>query len=161
MGAGNPKIKLSQQRWVDVFSAAGLPSVVEPKMPLWLRCHVPLCVAFESIAVAAMRRGGGASWEEALVVARGMRESYALIRGLGYSVYPAGKSWLTVSPCWLPAAMLWLLSRVRAFRELLAGGIGECRALIDVMSGAAGQSNQTIIVARIRAMKPARSPRPF
>jgi 2-dehydropantoate 2-reductase len=34
---------MSQKRWVDVFNAAGLPALLEPDMPLWLRCHVPLC----------------------------------------------------------------------------------------------------------------------
>ena len=43
----------------DVFNAAGLPALVEPDLPLWLRCHVPL--AFESVPVASERGGGGAS----------------------------------------------------------------------------------------------------
>ena len=59
IGAGGQKTKLSRQDWVDVFVAAGLPAVLEPEMLLWLRCHVPLCVAFESVSVAGMRRGGG------------------------------------------------------------------------------------------------------
>jgi len=51
---GAPRQKL------DVFNAAGLPALVEPDMPLWLHCHVPLCVAFESVSVASERGGGGA-----------------------------------------------------------------------------------------------------
>ena len=53
VGAGGQKTKLSDPRWVELFNAAGLPAVVEPNMPLWLRCHAPLCVAFESISAAA------------------------------------------------------------------------------------------------------------
>ncbi len=60
IGAGGQKTLISDQRWVDVFNAAGLPAVREREMPLWLRCHVPLCVAFESVSVAGVRRGGGA-----------------------------------------------------------------------------------------------------
>ena len=40
-----------------MFNAAGLPATLEPDMPLWLRCHTPMCVAFESVAVACERRG--------------------------------------------------------------------------------------------------------
>ena len=64
IGAGGQKTIMSERRWVDMFNAAGLPAAIEPDMPLWLRCHVPLCVAFESVAVAGERRGGGASWEK-------------------------------------------------------------------------------------------------
>lgn len=122
VGAAGQKTKLSDQRWVDLFSRAGLPAVLETEMVLWLRCHVPLCVAFESISIAAVRRGTGASWGEALVVARGIHESFRLIRGLGYPIYPSGKVWLDRSPASLITAMLWSISRVRSFRELLATG---------------------------------------
>ena len=61
IGAAGQKCKIGDSRWVDLFVAAGLPAVLEPNMLLWLRCHVPLCVAFESVSVAGMRRGGGAS----------------------------------------------------------------------------------------------------
>ena len=56
IGAGGQKTIMSRQRWGDVFNAAGLPSALEAQMPLWLRCHVPLCVAFESVSVAEMVR---------------------------------------------------------------------------------------------------------
>ena len=108
IGAGGQKSMMSQQRWVDLFTAAGLPAVLEPNMLLWLRCHVPLCVAFESVSVAGMRRGGGASWGESMLLSRGMQESFALLQGLGYRLYPAGKSWLNSSPAWMVAGMLWV-----------------------------------------------------
>ncbi len=90
IGAGGQKSKMNDQRWVDLFIAAGLPAVLEPNMLLWLRCHVPLCVGFESVSVAGMRRGGGASWGESMVLARGMQESFRLIQRLGYQLYPLG-----------------------------------------------------------------------
>ena len=137
IGAAGQRTLMSQQRWADVFNAAGLPAALERDMPLWLRCHVPLCVAFESVSIAGARRGGGASWGEAPVVARGMDASFRLIHGLGCPVYPKAKRRIAGSPTWAVAAMLWSLSRVRSFRELLATDAAECRALVDVLVASA------------------------
>ena len=153
IGAGGQKTLLNQQRWVDVFNAAGAPSKLEPQMLLWLRCHAPLCVAFESVSVAGERREGGASWGEALVLARGVQACFALIEALGYSIYPTAKKVMQRSPSAALAAMLWSLSRVTSFRTLLATGEVECRALVDVMSAAAAQGPAQLVL-RIDAMKP-------
>jgi 2-dehydropantoate 2-reductase len=155
VGAAGQKTIMSQQRRVDVFNAAGLPALLEPDMPLWLRCHVPLCVAFESVSVAGERRAGGASWGEAIVLARGMHESFAMLTRLGYRVYPRSKARINGCPTWVVAAMLWMMSRIRPFRELLATGKNECRALVDVMVTAAPQAEPPVRVPRIQAMKPA------
>ncbi len=153
IGAAGQKTIMSQQRWVDVFNAAGLPAVLEPDMPLWLRCHVPLCVAFESVSVAGERRGGGASWGEALVLARGIHASFMLLKRLGYPVYPRGKRLIDSCPSRGVAAMLWSLSRIRSFRELLATGKAECHALVDAMVAAAPPAEQAAFVSNIQAMK--------
>ena len=108
IGAGGQKSKMNHHGWVETFEASGLPAVFEPDMLLWLRCHVPLGAAFESVCVAGMRRGGGASWGESLVIARGMQESLTLIKRLGYRLYPRGKSRLNSSPAWMVASMLWV-----------------------------------------------------
>lgn len=154
IGAAGQKTLMSQQRWVDVFNAAGLPAAVERDMPLWLRCHVPMCVAFESVSVAGARRGGGASWGEALVLARGIHASFKLIKGLGHRVYPRTKRLIDRSPASVVAAMLWSMSRVRSFRELLATGKAECTALVDVMVAAAPLAKGPVVVSDIQAMKP-------
>ena len=154
IGAAGQRTLMSRQHWVDVFNAAGLPAAFEPDMPLWLRCHVPLCVAFESVSVAGARRGGGATWDEALVLARGIHASFALIRGLGYRVYPKAKRRIASSPTPAVAAMLWSLSRVRSFRDVLATGEAECRALVDAMVAAAPRARSPVPVAEIRAMTP-------
>lgn len=154
IGAGGQKTLLSEQRWADMFNAAGLPAAVEPDMPLWLRCHVPLCVAFESVAVAATRRGDGASWGEALVLARGVHASFALIKGLGYPIYPGAKKLIDASPVLVLAATLWSLSRVAGFREVLATGKAEAQILVDVLVAAAPLSTRPVDVSRIQAMKP-------
>jgi 2-dehydropantoate 2-reductase len=159
IGAGGQKCKIGRQTWVDVFNAAGVPAALEPKMLLWLRCHVPLCIAFESISVAGVRRGGGATWIEAMVIARGAQEGFALIKRMGYEIYPSGKSFLSAGPAAGVALMLWSMSRIRSFRELLATGIGECRALVDVLVAAAPQANPPVSLARIEAMKPSQESR--
>ena len=154
IGAAGQKTIMGRQRWVELFNAAGLPAALEPDMPLWLRCHVPLCVAFESVSVAGERRGGGASWNEALVLARGVRAGFRLVEGLGGRVYPRAKTLIDRSPSWAVAAMLWSLSRVRSFRELLATGEAECRALVDAMAAAAASARPPVAVSDIRAMRP-------
>ena len=154
IGSMGQKTLLNQQRWVDVFNAAGLPAKLEPDMILWLRCHVPLTVAFESISVAALRRGGGASWVDAMVLARGVHECFTLIRRLGFALYPAGKKRIAASPPWAFAIVLWVLSRVAPFRDLLATGKDECRSLVDVMLEAATRSKASVSVDRIHKMKP-------
>ena len=154
IGAAGQKSKMNSEEWVKLFNHAGLPAVLEPDMLLWLRCQVPLGAAFESVSVAGMRRGGGASWTEAIAIARGMQESFTLIQRLGYRLYPSGKSLLHASPVWLMASMLWFVSRIRSFRELLATGANECRALVDVLAANASQAQPPVSVSRILAMKP-------
>ncbi len=156
IGAAGQKTIMDRQHWVDVFSAAGLPAALERDMPLWLRCHVPLCVAFESVSVAGERRTGGASWGEALNLARGVHASFQLIRGLGLDIHPGAKRLIAGSPATMVAAMLWSMSRIRSFRELLATGEAECCALVDDMAAAAALANLTFVVSDIRAMKPSR-----
>jgi 2-dehydropantoate 2-reductase len=82
-------------------------------------------------------------------------ESFALIEGLGYRVYPRAKSRINCSPTWVVAALLWLFSRIKSMRELLATGKNECRALVDVMVAAAPQAKPPVRAPKIRAMKPA------
>lgn len=154
IGAGGQKTKLGAQRWVAMFHAAGLPAVLEPEMLRWLRCHAPLCVAFEAIAVAAMRRGGGANWREAAVLARGVQACFDLIASGGEPLYPAGKARLHAWPNWVTAAILWSVSRIPSFRVLLAQGVRECRSLADAMADAARQAGRFDDATRIAAMKP-------
>lgn len=154
IGAAGQKSKMNDARWLDVFLTAGLPAVFEPEMLLWIRCHVPLCVAFESVSVAGVRRGGGASWGKSVVLARGLRESLTMVRRLGYRIYPSGKALLQGSPTWAVATVLWLMSRIPSFRDLLASGEGECRALVDVLVAAAPRATPAVSVARIEAMRP-------
>lgn len=154
IGAGGQKSKISNQTWVALFNAAGLPAVFEPNMFAWLRCHAPLGAAFESVSVAAMRRGGGASWREAMVIARGAQETFTLIQELGGEIYPRGKSLLHTSPTFVLASLLWSMSKIRSFRELLATGANECRALVDAFLASASRHTVPVSQEAIMAMKP-------
>ena len=148
--AGGQKTIMDRQRWVDVFNSAGLPARLEQAMPLWLRCHAPFCVAFESVSVAGMRQGGGAKWSDAKRLAKGVHASFALIKLQGYDIYPEAKARIDRCPPSLMAAMLWSMSRIRSFRELLATGGAECAALVDIMAAAAPAD----LAGQIIAMKP-------
>ncbi len=154
IGSSGQKTLMDRKRWADLFNAAKLPAAVEPDMISWLRCHVPLCVAFESVAVAGVRRGNGASWREALALARGVHASFGLIKSLGQPIYPRSKRMIDRSPAAVLAIVLWSMSRVRSFRELLATGKAECAALIDAMIAAAPLGNASVNISAIAAMKP-------
>ena len=99
-----------------------MTAVFEPRMLLWLRCRVPLGAAFESPCVEGVRRGGGASWAECVVIARGMQESFTLIQRLGYALDPSAEKVLSRSPSWAPAGIM-VYNSPEVFRELLATGI--------------------------------------
>jgi len=154
IGALGQKSKINNQKWVELFNQAGLPAVYEANMALWLRCHVPMGAAFESVSVAAMRRGSGASWAESMVIARGAQASFTLIHRLGYKIYPTGKAFLQASPPWVLSSILWLMSRVPSFRELLSTGLIECRALVDVLVANASRNGSANLVNAIALMKP-------
>ena len=144
------------RRWTDLFNAAGIPSAFDADMPLWLRNHAPMCIAMEAISFLGQRRGSGASWSEAATTARGVRAGYAIIRALGHAIYPKSKVTLAGLPTPALAAMLWAVSRVRSFRDLLATGVGECRALADTLADAAAGKPELSDAARaVLAMKPA------
>ena len=151
IGGTGQKSLMGRQRLVDLFDASGLPAALEPDMASWLRSHAPLCVAFESVSVAAMRRGGGASWSEAHTLAAGVQACFTLIEARGHLIYPQSKGLIRRSRTGI-AAMLWSMSRVRSFRDLLATGGTEARALVEQIVGAA--KSRPDLVPAIAAMKP-------
>ncbi len=104
--------------------------------------------------MAGRRRGGGASWSEALALARGVHASFRLIEELGYPIYPRAKRRIAAAPARLVAAVLWVLSRIRPFRELLASGEAECRALVDVMLAAAARAEGFADASAIAVIRP-------
>ena len=151
VGAAGQRTLVDRQQWVDLFNTAGLAAMLESEMPLWLRCHAPFCVAFESVSVAAQRRGGGATWTDAVRISQGVHASFSLIKQQGYEIYPQAKRRIDASPIALMASMLWFMSRIRSFRDVLATGEAECRELIGVMAAAAPPD----LASEIRTMNPA------
>jgi len=155
VGGSSRQTLTSEPSCAAIFAAAGLPARHEDKMALWLRCHVPLGVAFESVAVAGKRRGKGAPWRRAQTLALGLSACYRLVRGEGYEIYPASKKRLDRLPVSLVATMLWGLSHVASFRNLLATGEAECGALVDAMLAApVVTKGRPADRDAIRAMKP-------
>jgi 2-dehydropantoate 2-reductase len=140
LGLTIPKTKAMQgdQRWVDLFQAAGMPSKLEQDMGRWLRSHVPMTIAMEAVAVAGMRHKRGATWTEARTGARSLRAGYSILRGLGETPYPGSKNQISRAPRLLLTLMLRAVSSGR-FRETLGNSAAECRGLIDLMVTEAGQ----------------------
>ena len=148
---------LGSQRWVDVFAEAGLPATYEPQMALWLRNHASVCVAFEAVATLAVRRGGGggATWADAMACARAMQQGLSLTQRLGYPLHGQGKGMFYRSPVAVPALVLWSMSRVKSFRELLSLGETECCAMCDAMIAQADAAQPPIPVHALRTLRQA------
>ena len=64
------------------------------------------------------------------------------------------KSRLSRSPIWVVAGLLWSVSRIASFRELLATGVVECNALVDAMLTACPKADPPVHHDLIAAMKP-------
>ena len=90
-----------------------------------------------------------------MAVARGLHGGFSIIKSLGYRLFPGSKAALDASPNVVLAGMLWSISRVASFRELLATGAIECGALIDRVATAAQDINP-IPTASIQALTKAR-----
>ena len=154
IGVAGQKTIINRQMSVDLFNAAGLPARLEMHMLLWLRSHAPLCAAFESVSVASVGQGAGASWGEACKLAKGVHAGFALVKAIDGTIYPISKRRLAGAPTAIVAIILWSVSRSRSFRELLATGKAECVALVDTMIAAAARATSLIDVSAIAAMKP-------
>jgi 2-dehydropantoate 2-reductase len=120
----------SDQRWVELFESAGLPSAFEADMMGWLRWHAPMTVAIEMVCVAGERHNSGATWREARTMARGIRAGFAILRGIGYEMHRSAKG-LAGMPLFIVTLLLWWMSKMKKFRVLLASGEDEARSQAD------------------------------
>lgn len=77
-----------------------------------------------------------------------------MIRSQGYEIYPKDKVRLEKLPVFIVATMLWGLSRISAFRSLLATGKTECSALVDDMLASPPPAAPSSGLHAIRVMKP-------
>ena len=142
----------NKQQWVDLFESAGLPSKLETDMMGWLRWHAPMTVAFEMVCVAGERRRSGAKWKEARTMARGAKAGFAIISGLGYPLHSSAKG-LVRAPQFGIALLLWMFSKPKSFRVLLASAENEARAEAnEIVVAAAGTSSLNSACAAVTAM---------
>ncbi|MGH9125681.1 MAG: ketopantoate reductase family protein [Acidimicrobiales bacterium] len=136
-----PKTKAMQgdQRWVDLFEAAGMPSKLETDMARWLRSQTPLTVAMESVTGTGMRHRRGATWAEAKVGAKGLRAGFSILRGLGEKPYPGNKNQLSRAPRFVLTFILRAVSRSK-YRGTVGNSSHEVQGLIELLTAEAGWS---------------------
>lgn len=149
----HPRIRrgttVGDKRWAEVFSKAGIPTVVDDDMPSWLRTHVAMVVPVMAAAVIANTRGAGLSWSEARAHARAWRAGAAIVRSAGNALTPGGIRRMFTMPLGMLALSMWMFSRTKLLRDLGELGPAECRLLIDMMSTAAPE-----LAEPIRAIRP-------
>jgi 2-dehydropantoate 2-reductase len=128
---------VSDPIWAKVFTDAGVPTTVHPDMQSWLRTHAAAMVPLVIAGSTALRRGAGISRAEAVMLARAMKEGFALVRHLGNSLTPAPIAIISRSPVPVLATLLWSLTRLDAFTGTIAvAPADEPRTLIDEMTSA-------------------------
>jgi len=131
--ASGQRTVLGDRRWVDIFNSAGMPSSFQEDMLLWLRCHLPVSMAFESACILAEQQqpaAGGLSWADACRVACAAQQGLALLVHTGCQLHPDRAQFASM-PAFQLAGLLWGLTRDAAFRTLLAKAEVECRAMVD------------------------------
>jgi 2-dehydropantoate 2-reductase len=152
----NPKALHGDQRWADLFEAAGMPSKLEPQIERRLRAFAPMTMSMEAVAISGMQHKRGATWAEARVGARGVKSAYAILRELGDAPYPGMPSQMSRAPLPIATLMLWGISRSR-FREAIGTSQEECRGLVDLLVAEARQRGADFTnINRVLAMRPKR-----
>lgn len=151
-GVIDPQIRrgttIGDARWADVFTKAGIPSVIERDMHAWLRSHAALVAPLMSMSTVAVARGS-VTFGEARRYAAAMREGFALVRRLGHRLVPSTVALVGVMPRVWVASLLWLASRTKILHDLGRLGATEPRMLIDMMSRAAPAET-----TELRAIRP-------
>ena len=128
-----PKAMHGDSRWVDVFEKAGMPSMFEQDMGDRLRVQAPLLAAMESVAVASMRQGRGATWAQARIGQRGLRAGAAVLREVGGLNGKHTKTSIAGAPGPLLTFALWWIASRNRFRFAIGTSAGEAAGLIDLL----------------------------
>ncbi len=140
---------VTDPRWAEIFSKAGIPTDTQPEMHSWLRTHAALVAPMMTTFLRAYQRGRGITWEEAREMAAAMTEGFDLVRSLGHRLTPPSLETFSKLPAATHALLFWAISRSAAPATFANQGPTEARALIDAMATAApGQS------ARLQALRP-------
>ncbi len=134
--------------WAEVFTRAGIASVVTDDMESWLRTHAAMIVPFMAATFVAYTRGTGLSWDEAKRYAGALSAGFALVRDLGNRVIPAPMAVLARMPRAGAAAMFWTITRTPSLVALGVLGPGEARTLVDMMAAAAPGKVDALLAVR-------------
>lgn len=148
---GRAKTLHGDQRWVELFNRAGIPSALEARMELWLRCHTPMTAAMASTAIAKRHGDGTAFNEQSRLAACGMRAGFQIIETLGDRPYPRSKAVMSHLP--RPVLATILRQSARFFPDDMTSH--ESDALIDAMTSAAAHDpSLSEPIQVLRAMRP-------
>ena len=139
-GRIDPQIRrgttVSDPEVAALFTAAGIPTVVDDDMQSWLRSHAAMVYPLMAIGVLSFARSAGISWREAGLHAEALFAGLHIVRALGNSVRPPVVAALPRIPRVVLAALLWLMSRTTMSRRLGKLGRAEPRMLADMMAAA-------------------------
>ncbi|MEV6562839.1 2-dehydropantoate 2-reductase N-terminal domain-containing protein [Nocardia sp. NPDC051756] len=140
---------VSDDRWVKVFSAAGIPSSAHPDMQSWLRTHAAVAVPMMLAGNSVHQHGRGMNRRDSLELARALHEGLNLVRQLGNTLTPSPIAALPHLPTPILASLLWALTRLPAFiKATSTAPDGEAAALIDEMNYAAPQGTPALLAVR-------------
>ncbi len=150
-GKIDPQIRrgttVGHARWAEVFTKAGIPSVVERDMHAWLRSHAALVAPLMSMSTVAVARGS-VRWAEARDYAEAMKVGFRLVRTLGHRLTPTTVALLGASPRFGITLLLWLASRTKVLHDLGRLGAAEPRMLIDMMTAEAPSETSALLAIR-------------
>jgi len=122
---------VSEKRWVDVFSAAGIPAMFEADMESWLRTHAALVYPVMLVSAWSYEHKMGVEWGYAMKLARATREALSLVKTLGNPITPRSMKVVDCFPIPVLATLLWVMSRLSSVRRVGKAGYGEARALME------------------------------
>jgi len=149
-----PGTTVDDPLFAQLFSAAGIPTVVERDMQSWLRSHAALVAPLMAIGVLVHTRGAGATWGEAAAHARAFAAGFALVHAQGNPILPKFVGVLASLPAWAMTPLFWILSRGKLLSDLGRLGTAEPRMLVDMMHSAALQLNVPLLAAPLLAIRP-------
>lgn len=139
---------VSDEAWVPVFKAAGIPTVAHRDMHGWLRSHAAFVAPLMAMSVRVHATKHGLSMSEAGTYARGLKDGFRLVRSLGHALTPFAIRFLATLPRFMITFVFFFMSRSKLIQDLGALGPNEARMLIDSMASAA--PNHALSLTEIR-----------
>lgn len=144
-----PGTTVSDPAIAELFSSAGIPTVVESDMQGWLRAHAAMVAPLMAMSTVVLARDRGATWGECKAYTAAFVAGFDIVRAVGSVPRPRAIASLSRLPKVILGAILWAFSRTKMLRDLGRLGTTEPRMLVDMMSDAAPQ-----LAAPLRAIRP-------